>query len=71
MTGAAGLSRPGDFLPHHLMMREKDREMVTGADVYPYLPDGFLIDGKGDDFGYALRWQRASTDSFDPPPGAV
>lgn len=68
MTGAAGLSHPGDFLPHHLMMREKDREMVTGAEVYPYLPEGFLIDGQGDDFGYSMRWQRASADSFDAVP---
>ena len=66
MTGAAGLSHPGDFLPHHLLMREKDREMVTGDEVYPYLPEGFLVRGEIDEFGYLGRWNRSSAASFDP-----
>ena len=40
MAGAAGLSHPSDFLPWHLLMRENDRDMVTGEDVYPYMPEG-------------------------------
>ncbi len=71
MTGAAGLEHPSQFLPHHLMMRETDRDMVTGNDVYPYLPEGFLLRGEPDQFGYLDRWQRASASSFAPPPGAV
>ncbi len=66
MTGAAGLTHPGDFRPHHLMTREGDRAMVTGQEIYPYLPEGFLLRDEEDDFGYALRWRRAQADSFAP-----
>lgn len=66
MTGAAGLDHPGKFLPHHLLMRESDRDMVTGQQVYPYLPNGFLLRDEEDDFGYLLRWRRAQAESFKP-----
>lgn len=66
MTGAAGLSHPGQFLPHHLLMRENDRDMVTGKDVYPYMPEGFLLREEADRFGYLDRWRRAAPHSFAP-----
>ncbi|MFD1344436.1 FMN-binding glutamate synthase family protein [Litorisediminicola beolgyonensis] len=66
MTGAAGLAHPGDFRPHHLLMREGDRDMVTGEEVYPYLPNGFLLRDEKDDFGYLNRWKRARADNFEP-----
>jgi glutamate synthase domain-containing protein 2 len=66
MTGAAGLTHPGNFLPHHLIMRERDRNMVTGQEVYPYLPEGFLLRDEADNFGYRERWRRARSASFDP-----
>ncbi|MFZ5962224.1 FMN-binding glutamate synthase family protein [Thalassococcus sp. BH17M4-6] len=66
MTGAAGLSHPGEFLPHHLLMREGDRDMVTGEEIYPYLPNGFLLRDEQDRFGYLNRWNRARANDFDP-----
>jgi glutamate synthase domain-containing protein 2 len=66
MTGAAGLIHPGDFRPHHLLMREGDRNMVTGEEVYPYLPEGFLLREEADDFGYLMRWNRSRPTSFEP-----
>lgn len=66
MTGAAGLDHPIDFRPHHLLVRKRDREMVTGKDVYPYLPEGFLLNGEPDSFGYQERWVRADPSSFRP-----
>ncbi len=66
MTGAAGLSHPGEFLPHHLIMRETDRDMVTGDEIYPYLPDGFLLREEEDKFGYLMRWYRSRAESFAP-----
>ena len=67
MTSAAGLKAPGEFLPHHLIMRESDRETVTGEDVYPYLPEGFLLNSEGEDrFGYRMRWARSQAASFAP-----
>lgn len=71
MAGAAGLSHPSDFLPWHLLMRENDRDMVTGEDVYPYMPEGFLLREDDERFGYLKRWRRASADSFAPFDGGV
>jgi len=68
MTGAAGLSQPSDFQPHHLMQRQSDRSMVQGNRAFPYLPEGFLIDDDAaDHMGYKDRWSRASAHSFSPP----
>ena len=71
MTGAAGLRHPGEFLPHHLMMREKDRDMVTGDQVYPYMPEGFLLREDDERYGYLQRWRRSSSASFEPFDGGV
>lgn len=72
MTGAAGLTNPCDFLPHHLMQRQSDRSMVQGHRVYPYLPIGFLVDPDGaDHLGYKERWSRASAQTFTPPENDV
>ncbi len=68
MTGAAGLSNPSGFLPHHLMQRQSDRSMVQGNKAFPYLPIGFLIDEEAADHkGYKDRWSRAKADTFNPP----
>ena len=66
MTGAAGLSHPGDFRPHHLLIREKDGEMVTADEIYPYLGEGFLLREEEDQMGYLMRWNRARAESFEP-----
>lgn len=68
MTGAAGLSDPSAFLPHHLMQRQADNSMVQGNQAFPYLPEGFLVDEHAADHqGYQERWARASASTFDPP----
>ncbi len=66
MSGAAGLTHPSGFLPWHLLMRENDRDMVTGEDVFPYMPEGFLLREDDERFGYMKRWRRSSADSFEP-----
>lgn len=66
MTGAAGLPHPGEFLPHHLIMRETDRDMVTGDQIYPYLPEDFPLREEVDEFGYLMRWRRSRASSFAP-----
>ena len=65
MTGAAGLNHPSEFQPHHLLMREGDCNMVTGQEIHPYLPDGFLLRGEEDSYGYLERWKRSRAESFD------
>ena len=59
-------------LPHHLTMREKDGDMVTGDEVYPYLSEGFLLqeDEADDPFGYRMRWARSRAESFDAIEGS-
>ena len=71
MTGAAGLTHPSGFLPHHLLMRENDRDMVTGQEIYPYMPEGFLLREDDDRFGYLERWRRARAVAFEPTDGGV
>ena len=66
MTGAAGLDHPGKFMPQHFIMREKDRNMVVGDEVYPYMPIGFLLREDDDRFGYLQRWRRARAQAFEP-----
>ncbi|SLN63347.1 Glutamate synthase [NADPH] large chain precursor [Aquimixticola soesokkakensis] len=66
ITGAAGLVHPNDFRPHHIMLREKDRNMVVGNQVYKELPHGFLIAGHDEGDGYLSRWNRADPASFYP-----
>lgn len=71
MAGAAGLTHPEQFSPHHLMMRVNDRDMVTGHDVYPYMPEGFLLRDEDDKFGYLKRWRRSSSESFYALDGGI
>ena len=52
MTGAAGLTHPGNFLPHHLLVRVTDRDFKVGDEVFPYMPEGFLLREEEDDMGY-------------------
>jgi len=70
MTGAAGLTHPGQFLPHHLITRERDRDMVTGDEISPYLPVGFLLrDPEPNENirrAYRMRWARSRAESFAP-----
>ena len=67
MTGAAGLSDPSEFLPRHLMVRQGDKSMAEGQDVYAYLPEGYLLDDAAEDFrGNKTRWARARADDFAP-----
>jgi len=67
MAGAAGLSSPCDFLPRHFMVRQSDSGMVTGDELFPYLPEGFLVNEEEDTLGYLARWKRARAESFAPP----
>lgn len=68
ITGAAGLTHPGEFMPMHLMVRLGNKEMAEGSDAYPYLPEGFLFDNQSDvGADFRKRWARASASSFAPP----
>ena len=66
MSGAAGLSDPRKFLPHHFLQRDASGVVVTGDEVFPYLPEGFLLRGEDCGNGYLERWNRADSASFAP-----
>ncbi|MGY9047592.1 MAG: FMN-binding glutamate synthase family protein [Rhodobacterales bacterium] len=66
MAGAAGLHDPRDFLPRHFMLRQAENQMTSGDEAFPYLPEGFLINGITDSQGYKARWDRADSASFAP-----
>ena len=67
MTGAAGLDNPSEFLPRHLMLRQGDKSVVQGDQVYGYLPNGYLLDKDSPDYkGNRTRWARAQASSFVP-----
>ncbi|QCO57560.1 FMN-binding glutamate synthase family protein (plasmid) [Pseudorhodobacter turbinis] len=68
IAGAAGLDRPNDFLPYHLMFRQTDSAFRDGNEVYAYLPEGFLLakDEHPDLSEWHGRWGRAAADSFAP-----
>lgn len=69
LAGAAGLSDPSDFMPYHLMFRQKDNEFVDGNVAYPYLPDGFLLAEEPTPGleEWHDRWSRATADTFVAP----
>ncbi|WP_421090869.1 FMN-binding glutamate synthase family protein [Pseudochrobactrum sp. MP213Fo] len=69
LAGAAGLSDPRDFMPYHFMFRQKDNEFLDGNEVYPYLPNGFLVSGPEIEelSDWYSRWDRASAETFAPP----
>ncbi|WP_394342871.1 FMN-binding glutamate synthase family protein [Paenirhodobacter populi] len=71
MTGAAGLDHPGKFMPQHFLMREKDRDMVVGDEVYAYMPVGFLLREEEDGRGYLKRWRRARAEAFEANDGGI
>lgn len=66
IAGAAGLDDPSEFRPMHFMFREEDTKMTSGQDVYPYLPEGFLLRGDNHGLGYIDRWNRADASAFAP-----
>lgn len=68
IAGAAGLTDPRNFMPYHFMFRQKDSEFLDGNEVYPYLPNGFLLaDEEYPELAdWHDRWERASAESFVP-----
>jgi hypothetical protein len=50
-----------------MMLRQGDKAMVEGDEVYAYLPEGYLLDDAAQDYrGNKTRWARARAESFAP-----
>jgi len=65
-VGTAGLEHPSEFLPRHFMLRTARGEMRSGQATHPWLPEGFLLEGKDLGRNYLDRWNRATAKQFGP-----
>jgi glutamate synthase domain-containing protein 2 len=67
LLGAAGLSRPDQLRPHHILARTGPNEVKSFAQLYTYLAPGELLSPGGDP-RYAHDWGLASSSSFASAP---
>jgi len=63
MLAAAGVTRPSDLRPHHLVHRVDTTEIRNFDQVHSFLKPGALIDGDVPPF-YKAHWARAQAASF-------
>jgi glutamate synthase domain-containing protein 2 len=63
VIGAAGISRPGDLRPWHVMRRISPTEVKNYSEIYPFLAEGaLLVKNIPDEF--ARPWSSANASSF-------
>ena len=65
MLASAGVSRPCDLGPHHLVRRISQTEIKLFSQVHPFLRPRELLVGKTANEFYAMSWAMARADSFD------
>jgi glutamate synthase domain-containing protein 2 len=63
LVGAAGLARPAEFRPTHILKRLSPSAVQSFAEVYPRLAAGELLAGGGNEH-YARHWAVADPGSF-------
>ncbi|MGF1446376.1 MAG: FMN-binding glutamate synthase family protein [Pikeienuella sp.] len=66
LVGSAGLDHPSKLTPRHFNVRSRSGDTVEGHKIYPWLPEGFLLEGRDLGDGYLERWERACADGFPP-----
>ncbi len=66
LVGSAGLSHPSELTPRHFNLRSRRGDTVEGHELYPWLPEGFLLEERDLGHGYLERWGRARAESFAP-----
>ncbi len=69
LTGAAGLSHPGELEPRHIVRRISGHEIRLVANLYKFLKPGELFVNPRAHAVYEYYWPLASSESFDPQPG--
>ena len=65
MLAAAGVERPSDLGPHHLVRRVSQTEIKLFSQLHPFLKPRELLDGRCENEFYAMSWEMARPDSFD------
>ena len=65
MLAAAGLERPDQLEPHHLVRRISDTEVRTYSQVHVFLKPGELLESDIQYEFYRRMWRMARADSFE------
>ncbi|MDQ3287382.1 MAG: FMN-binding glutamate synthase family protein [Pseudomonadota bacterium] len=65
---AAGLHDPSELGPEHILRRVSPTQIRSLAALYCFLEPGDLIGKVPDHAVFQAFWERASSDSFAPPP---
>jgi len=65
ILAAAGLERPGELRPDHLMHRSGPEKSVSMDQIHAFLPEGILLEAPEQTI-YADWWEAAQIDSFRP-----
>ena len=68
LTGAAGLTHPGQFEPRHIVRRVSPHEIRLVANLYKFLKPGELLSNPKAHAVYEYYWPLASSTTFDPRP---
>jgi hypothetical protein len=66
LTGAAGLSHPRDFMPHHIVRRISESEIRLLSNLYKFIAPGELLENPKAHVVYETYWPMASSRSFVP-----
>jgi glutamate synthase domain-containing protein 2 len=66
LTGAAGLSHPRDFVPHHIVRRISESEIRLLSNLYKFIAPGELFENPKAHVVYETYWSMASSRSFVP-----
>ena len=64
MVAAAGLEDPCDIRPFHVDRRVAGPDVQSFAKLYPWMPDGFLMDESVIPKGWRRSWAAANVDHF-------
>ena len=64
MVSAAGLEDPCDIRPFHVDQRVAGPDVQSFAKLYPWMPDGFLMDESVIPKGWRRSWAAANVDHF-------
>lgn len=64
LLAAADISHPSEIGPHHLVRRVSSTEIKLFSELYPYLSEGDLLQGRLPDGFYGHAWKLARADTF-------
>ena len=64
LCAATGLESPAEITPHDVLRRIDATTIKRFDEIYEYLPEGSLIEGRSLPEDWADHWRRASADRF-------